>query len=227
MEFNIDCICDCSPDPMLAHQVLYLLVSRGCKYNVGTYPGHYVITRSQPDGTTSHTEDEEQGELTERLPEIVDEYASGDPGSTTLTVGLGDVEDEPMSFSVAFVPVDNDRTRISFKADTIGIESESHFLTLSEHVAEVCRRLDVTYAAYRSEHMDSTPRDRDAIVETDLQRVTCFGSDLVDEIGRERLRSVPAYEATELDDGSVFVIVTPEPTGSDEALERARGHLTQ
>ncbi|SEW26250.1 hypothetical protein [Natrinema salifodinae] len=227
MEFDIDCICDGPPGPTLAHQVLYLLVSRGCKYNVGTYPGHYVITRPQPDGTTSHTEDEERGELTERLPEIVDEYASGDPGSTTLTVGLGEAGDKPMSFSVAFVPVGDDRTMISFKADTVDIESESHFLTLSEHVAEICRRLDVTYAAYRSEHMGPTPRDWDTIVDTDLQRITYFGPDLIDEIGSKRLRSVPAYEVTELDDGGVFVIVTPEPTGADNALETARDQLSE
>lgn len=227
-EYDINCIYDGPPDPLLAHKVLYLLVSRGSSYNTGKFSGSYMITAPDTSEEYQQHEDKKKGELLEKLPEIVDAYAEG--GSVNkkiLSIWLADICDNPIDYGISFIPASSTRTTIKIKAGEKTAGTSEKFGRIVEYVKLLCNQLDILYAAYESEHAPSTPSDPESILAAELERVTYYGPELVDELGRDRLRSTPAYEIDEFDDGGIFLRICAEPFGWCDRLKRARTHLAE
>lgn len=209
------------------HKVLYLLVSRGSVYNSGRYPGTYRISPKDDEYEgSSYREPESSDAGVERLPEIVAEYGAYDPASTRLVIDLYDDTEDALDYSVSVLPFSTDGKMISLYSNTGDIGSPADYRRLVEHMEELCMRLDVGYAGYVSEHdhIGSDPRE-DGITPNSLRRVTYYGTDLVDDFGRERLLATPADEVHEHDDGGVFLIVEPDHFGVHDVLDRAREHI--
>lgn len=213
----------------LVHKVLYVLVSRGTSYNLGRYPSGYIVTPTMDSSreSISYTEPDQGEERVERLAEIVEEYGEFDVDSTILTVKLVDVADDPIHYSLSVLP--GGESGLKFKLTTHSREAGSaeEFLRLVSHVETLCERFEIEYAGYHTEYeaIGSYPWD-DGITPESLRRVTYYGAEFVDAFGREHLLSMPAYDVTEHDDGGVFVVIHPEPTGNGEDLDRAREHLS-
>lgn len=211
------------------HQLLYVLVSGGTTYNEGEFPGNYIIHENQDGetGYTRYTEPDCANERVERLPEIVSKYSEHDLHSVSLTIGLADLDGHPIHYSFRISPGVDRRTRYSLISNTTETEGPQDFLRLVGHVEELCRRFDIEYAGYRTEHenLGSYPWD-DGIRPESLQAVTYYASEYVEAFGRERLLSLPASEVCEHDDGGVFIVVTADPSNEYDAIRRARKYLS-
>lgn len=210
------------------HKVLYLLVSRGCKYNSGKYPGKYLFL---PQGTPeydSFRESDPSNVGVERLPEIVHEYSQYDMDSTSLTVLLHDGTEGSIEYSITVRPHSPNHTVLEIHSDTADLGTSSDYLRLVEHVDTLCSSFDVLYAGFVTEHdtIGSRPWD-DGITRESVRRVTYYPSDVVDDFGRQRIRSIPAYRIHEHDDGGVFIIVEPDPLGDQERHDRAREFVSE
>lgn len=225
MDYRIDCYSDESPSQLLVHQVLYVLVSCGSKYNVGNYPGHYGIATKTPNEDHFHHEDKEDGEIVEKLPEIIEIFDSYNLETTTLSIGLADTYTDSIHYSISFMPKDHDKTHITILSNKRDAGERGQFLRLMELVETVCRRFGIYHAAFRWEDYSSPPVEPEDIVSDELQRVAYYSNDIVEMIGREHLLSTPAYRITEHEDGGVFLIIDPE-FGFSEQLETAQEHLS-
>lgn len=223
IDFSLDCAYDGQIDPITVRKVFYVLASTGTTYNVGKYPGNYLLIRDDGDDI-DHWEDESDGEMVERLAEIVEEFVSLGLDSTILSTTVADTNGEALSYVFSVLPR-SDSANFRISSSTADVETAEQFLRLADVAAELCERFDVRYAAYRNEHESTTDPTGDELTGDAIKRVTYLGSDLVERIGREKLLSTPAHEIREFDSGGVFLIATPEPRGDRESVERAREHL--
>lgn len=217
-DFDINCLLDDPLSPTLVHKVLYVLVANGARYNAGKYPGKYTIFVDNGENTSEREED--SGEMIERLPEIVDKYSSKDLTNDRLHVQLSD-------YTLAIRPYNDRQSVVSFLTSTADVSGEQEFLQLTTTVEDLCRRLDITYVEYQSEYDHAQYPSVDDLSADHLRTVTYFENDLVDEIGREQLLSLPAYDIRVHDDGGVFIVVSPDPKGGYEEVEAARDQLKE
>ncbi|MFD1586253.1 hypothetical protein ACFR9U_04620 [Halorientalis brevis] len=87
-------------------------------------------------------------------------------------------------------------------------------------------RFKFDFGAYRSEHADPIPSRVNEIGPDDASLVTYYSSAMVDEIGRDKLRTAPAVAIEELDSGGVMVLAG-EDINSFDGVDDLRGYLRE
>lgn len=224
-EFDIVCFHEQPLSSILVHKIMYIIVSRGAKYNAGTYAGSYSIFVTDGDDI-NEMEELEAGEMIEKVPEIIDKYCSHDMTQDSLSIGMSGACGETVDYLVSIGPRENNGSAVAFKSSTDDVDGETGFLGLLSLVEEICRRLNILYAAYRGEYDEIYFPTENEVTAEHLQEVTYLSGELVSSIGRERIRSLPTAEVRVHDDGGVFIIVSSDPSGAYEKLQRARSELT-
>lgn len=223
-EFEISCLQHRPLSPTLVHKIMYIIVSRGGTYNTGKYAGSYNIVVTDGDGI-SETEESAAGEMIEKVPEIIDKYCSCDLTQDSLSIGLNGACGESIDYLVNIRPHENDRSVVTFKSSTDDVGGETGFLGLLSLVEEICRRLDFLYAGYRGEYDELHFPTGNEITAEHLQEVMYLSGELVSSIGREHIRSLPATDIRVHDDGGAFIIISPDPSGAYEKLQRVRSEF--
>jgi len=224
MDYSITCLYRGEINTTIIHKVLYVAVSRGTKYNVGKYPGRYY-TSTESDAREYHrTEDESDGEMVERLPEIVETYAAGDVTKDMLSIGLADTRGDPVDYLLSIAPRKTNELMIGVKTNTDDAGVGKPFVRLVNLVEEFCKRFEIYYAGFTTEFESMRWPSAEDIGPDDLRLVTYLSPDLAESVGRGELLSVPAHEITSHDDGGIFVVVSTDPDGH-RAVDQARDHL--
>ena len=80
------------------------------------------------------------------------------------------------------------------------------------------------FYVYGENYLDGSSLSRDGILNGEIEDVfwvNGFGPEMVDSIGRERLRNAPAWRVDECEDGGIFLWATPKPI-HPEVGERRR-----
>lgn len=224
MEFGIDFYRDEPIDEMFVHGLFYRLVAEGARYNAAKYPGKFFIITPDPSEEVIR-EEEEIGEQTHKLSDIVTEYCSFDTSQTSLTVHLNYEGENNFVFDVAIRPRP-DSSVVGIHTNTNEINTKDEFAEFITVCKNVIASFKFVHCRYTNEYKESVEFSREELVKTPLEVVTYYSNELANEIGRDKLTSAPAKSIEELNDG-VFILACLNQTGACERLNDVREHLGQ
>ena len=207
MDWEIQFQYDKDLNQVFIHKLFYFLISRGVKYNAcPRYKTYYLILTDKPENDIEYNE-EERKESTEKLAEIIDIYSKFDLKTTIFSIWLDYLNEMNFRFGIGISQTKDSGSSISFSAGEHLVPDEKSFLAFVNLCKEVFVRLDLSHGAFRSEYEDSVPADKKDFLKEKPNIVNFYSKPLVDEIGREKLLSTPAFKVEELDNGGVMLIV--------------------
>ena len=225
MDWEIQFQYDKDLDQVFIHKLFYFLVSRGVKYNAcSRYKAYYLILTDKPENDIEHDE-EERKESTEKLAEIIETYSKFDLKTTSLSIWLDYLNEVNFRFGIDILQVKDNDSFISLKAGEHLIPDEKTFLAFTDLCKELFVRFNLSHGAFRSEYENSVPSGKDDFLKEKPNIVNFYSKSLVDEIGREKLLSTPAFKVEDLDNGGVMLIVCTEALGCPDEMERVWSHL--
>ena len=222
MEWSIDFNCGNSElNPVFIHKLFYFLVSRGMKYNAYEYKGQYHIIGKKP-GKDIHFMEKEIGESTEKLAEIIDTYLTYDLKTTSLDIWLEYSGKVSFTFNILIFQMRDNKVSILFDTGEHLITDEESFLAFIDLCKEVFVKFNCSYGAFRSEYQNYIPSSKEDFLKEKPNIVNFYSKPLVEELGRERLLSAPAYKVEELENGGIMLIMCTNVLGcenNDAVLE--------
>lgn len=226
MEWNLTFVHNDAPNSTLASRVLFFLVSRGARYNTSAAPGNYMVSNSVT-SESDYVNEPAQFECTERIGEILEEYQKLDPETTALIVSLDFKPSRGFPFKLIIRPVTEDKCRVELRTHRNSVpDSESHDAFV-EAAKELFERMGFAYGTYTNENDPVVPADEEMLLNRPVQAITFYNADLADQIGRERLLSIPAGHAEELSNGGVLLYICSNQFGGCPELDEVRQYLEE
>ena len=219
-EINFNCG-NADSSSVFIHKLFYFLVSRGMRYNAHKYKGHYQIIGKETENDIYFMEKEIK-DSTEKLAEIIDTYLKFDLTTTSLNIWLDYSDEVSFTFDVTILPMEDSKVSLSFGTGEHLIQDEKTFLAFINLCKELFVRFNYSYGAFRSEYEYDFPFNKEDVLKEKPNIVNFYSKPLVDEIGREKLLSAPAFKVEELENGGIMLIMCTNVLGcenNDAVLE--------
>lgn len=212
-------------DPIFINKLFYFLVSRGVKYNAYKFKGRYAIYNiKDPKKDRDYTEKEIK-ESTEKLAGIIDTYLKFDLRTTHFGIFLDYLDEVVFHFGVYIIPIEDNKSLISFEAGEHLISDEKTFLSFINLCKEVFEIFNFSFGAFRDENTDDIPHSEEDFLKVMPDIVNFYSKPLVDKIGREKLLSAPAKKVEELENGGIMLLVCTNQLGCPDEFDQVINHL--
>lgn len=226
MEWSLIFVDNRPPDASFASRILFFLVSRGARYRTDSARGGYIISPQGQETEKIIEFEHGEGECTERLGDILEQYHEFDPKTTSLVISLdfGTTQWFPFKF-IVWPPTADRSTRIELRTHKANVpNSEAHdaFIHTGK---ELFDRMGFVYGSYTNENQPGFATNEMSLLERPLQAITFYNAELADRLGRDRLLSIPVGHTEELSNGGVFLYICDNQFGGCDDLDAARRFL--
>lgn len=222
--FRIELSFTSSPSHGWLTRVLFTAVAQGVGFNRGGFEGSYRIIPADVDDELVVTESGEL-ERTDLLVDAIDAYASCDPDSTefALMATYSNAESD-IPCSIQLIPRESGYI-LSFGTNKKGIKSEEELTSFINLPKAVFERFEFVYGGSRVDEQQHIPTTIGDAQSDSPRLITFYPPSLVREIGYEMLRSSPASTVSELSNGGVYMLASPDISLEREQIQAIREHI--